>query len=257
MKSEGKNDVNKDFLKCSKNEKIMFAIYIINFILMVIVLLDISDKLNEFLNYILIISNIIYISLSGFNDIVLKNKAENELRKTMIANSFDVNITTKKTDNYYTNNSKPSIERMGMNCFESTLYTKKNTEKMIKDKLVKVIILVISWVILITKIENVELILLLTQILFSTDVLLDLLKIIYYHINVSVIYDNFYRMFVTNKYEKKNIPIIIEFVMEYECLKNYCHITLSNKIFRKERAEIEKIWNAILDDINNKEKNSI
>ena len=255
MNSEAKNEVNKEFIKCSKNENIMLGIYIINFILMIIVSFNINENIYDFLNYLLIISNIVYVVLSGFNDIVLKNKAENELRKTMISNSFDINITTTKTDNYYTNNVKPSIERMGMNCFESTLYTNKITEKMIGNKFVKVMILIISWIIFITKIDNIAIILLLTQIIFSTDVLLDFVKIIYYHIKVDTIYNNFYRMLVTNKYEEKNIPMIIELVMEYECLKNYCHITLSDKIFRKENIELEKKWKEILDDIDkNKEK---
>lgn len=255
MNSEAKNEANEEFVKCSKNENIMLGIYVINFILMIIVSFNINETLYNCLNYILIISNIIYVAFSGFNDIILKNKAENELRKTMIANSFNINITTTKTSDYYTNNVEPSIERMGMNCFESTLYTNKITEKMIMNKFIKVIILIISWIILITKIDNIARILLLTQIIFSTDVLLDFVKIIYYYVKVNQIYNNFYRIFVTNKYDEKNMPMIIEFVMEYECLKNYCHITLSDKIFREESIELEQKWKEILDNIDaNKEK---
>lgn len=77
------------------------------------------------MNYIIIVANIIYIAISGYTDIILKNKAENELRKTMIAESFGINITTTKSKGYYTNDVKPSIEKMGINNFESVLYTKK------------------------------------------------------------------------------------------------------------------------------------
>ena len=50
---------------------------------------------------------------------------------------------------------------------------------------------------------------------------------------------------MTDGYREKDIPIIIEYVMEYECLKSYSHIILPNSIFDKEKEELEKIWNRI------------
>ena len=226
MGEKYKNESHKLFDKCSKNENITLSIYVINIILMLLICFCKDSYISSILNYGVIIANIIYIAISGYTDIILKNKSENELRKTMISNSFDVNITTTKSEGYYTNKVEPSIKKLGVNNFESILYTNKITEKMILKKVIKIFFIIAMWIIVITQIDNIEIIALLTQIVFSADILLDLIKTIYYHINVKVLYNNFYKIFVTDGYREKDIPIIIEYVMEYECLKSYSHITL-------------------------------
>lgn len=249
MEYNYKNESNKLFDRCSKNESIMLFIYCINFIFMLLICFDINDTINAISNYLVIILNIIYIIISGYNDLFLKNKAENELRKTMIANSFNVNITSTKSEGYYSNDIKPSVKKMGINNFESTLYTKKITEKLMYKNLIKTVVLIILWIIIITRVTNLEIIVLLTQIIFSADVLLDLIKNIYYHVNVNTIFDKFYKIFVTDGYNAKDAPAIIEYVMEYECLKNYCHIVLPNNIFDSERIQLEKEWEEIRKNI--------
>lgn len=249
MNYKYKNESSILFDKCSKNENIMLLIYIINFIFMLLVCFEINETVSTIANYVIIILNIIYIILSGYNDLFFKNKAENELRKTMIANSFNVNITATKSEGYYSNDIEPSVKKMGINNFESTLYTKKITEKLIYKNLIKTVVLVILWIIIITRIKNMEIIVLLTQIIFSADVLLDLVKNIYYHFNVNIIFDKLYKIFVTDGYKETDAPVIIEYVMEYECLKNYCHIVLPNDIFDSARIQLEKEWEEIKKNI--------
>lgn len=249
MEEKYKNEAHKLFDNCSKNENIMLSIYVVNIILMLLICFCKDNSISNILNYGLIIVNIIYIAISGYTDIILKNKAENELRKTMISNSFNINITTTKSEGYYTNRVEPSIKRLGVNNFESILYTSKITEKMILKKVMKTLFIVVMWIIAITQIENIEIIVLLTQIIFSADILLDLIKILYYHINVKILYNNFYKIFVTDGYQEKDIPIIVEYVMEYECIKSYSHIVLPNSIFVKEKEELEKLWNQISKNI--------
>ena len=249
MEEKYKNEAHKLFDNCSKNENIMLSIYVVNIILMLLICFCKDNSISNILNYGLIIVNIIYIAISGYTDIILKNKAENELRKTMISNSFNINITTNKSERYYTNRVEPSIKKLGVNNFESVLYTSKITEKMILKKVMKTLFIVVMWIIAITQIENIEIIVLLTQIIFSADILLDLIKILYYHINVKILYNNFYKIFVTDGYQEKDIPIIVEYVMEYECIKSYSHIVLPNSIFIKEKEELEKLWNQISKNI--------
>lgn len=249
MEEKYKNEAHKLFDNCSKNENIMLSIYVVNIILMLLICFCKDNFISNILNYGLIIVNIIYIAISGYTDIILKNKAENELRKTMISNSFNINITNTKSEGYYTNRVEPSIKKLGVNNFESVLYTSKITEKMILKKVMKTLFIVVMWIIAITQIENIEIIVLLTQIIFSADILLDLIKILYYHINVKILYNNFYKIFVTDGYQEKDIPIIVEYVMEYECIKSYSHIVLPNSIFIKEKEELEKLWNQISKNI--------
>ena len=196
MENKYKNESHKLFDQCSNNENIMLSIYVVNIILMLLICFCKDSSISTILNYGLIIVNIIYVVISGYTDIILKNKAENELRKTMISNSFGINITTTGSEGYYTNKVEPSIKRLGVNNFESVLYTNKITEKMILKKIIKMLFVVIMWIIVITQIDNIEIIALLTQIIFSADILLDLIKIMYYHINVKILYDKIGRAHV-------------------------------------------------------------
>ena len=62
--------------------------------------------------------------------------------------------------------------------------------------------------------------------------------------------DEFYQLFITKKYdEKKDQALILEYVMEYECLKTYCHILLSNKNFAKINNTLSSEWGSIKNDI--------
>ena len=135
----------------------------------------------------------------------MKNKAESERRKTLLSHAFSINITSKKTNGYYNNEFSPSIRKLGVDSFESTLYTKKNLSLMILSEGIKTFIIFIIWIIIITEFKNNELFYNLTQTFFSMEVLLKFIKLLYYYFNVSKIYDAFYQLFVTRKYNEKKI----------------------------------------------------
>ena len=121
---------------------------------------------------------------------------------------------------------------------------------MILSEGIKSFIIFIIWIIIITKFKNDELFYNLTQTFFSLEVLLKFIKIIYYYVNVSKIYDNFYQLFVTRKYnEKKDQALVLKYVMDYECLKTYCHTLLSSKIFEKINDDVSIEWDNIKKDI--------
>ena len=111
---------------------------------------------------------------------------------------------------------------------------------------IKTFIIFIIWIIIITKFKNNELFYNLTQTFFSMEVLFKFIKTIYYYLAVSVLYDDFYQLFVTKKYnEKKDQALVLEYVIDYECLKTYCHILLSNKNFEKINKDLSVEWKEI------------
>ncbi len=121
---------------------------------------------------------------------------------------------------------------------------------MILSEGIKTFIIFIIWIIIITKFKNDELFYNLTQTFFSVEVLLKFIKIIYYYVNVSKIYDNFYQLFVIRKYnEKKDQALVLKYVMDYECLKTYCHTLLPSKIFEKINDDVSIEWDNIKKDI--------
>ena len=194
--------------------------------------------------------NIAYVIISFINDIYFINVAENERRKTNISNSFKVNITSKKTNLYYNNQFEPSIKKMGVNSFESTLYTKNTLSKMILYNTLKTFLLGVMWIIIIVNVKNINIFQITTELFFSAEVLLVLIKNIYYYFETKKLYDDFYYQFITKKYnESEDLPIILQYVLEYECLKSYCHFLLSERIFEKYKTKIKEEWTSILKEI--------
>ena len=149
------NDVDKDFRLCIKLEKLLSIFYYVS----VVISLILSIKFNNILCVTLIVLHILYIIGDTINDMIFKNFAENERRKTLLSNAYGSELTDKKTVGYYNNNEKNSIKKLGVNVFESTFFTKSNTNIMIKQNTIKIIIDVIIWlvIILIMKDKNIVL----------------------------------------------------------------------------------------------------
>lgn len=241
-----RNDVNDDYNKCIFLEKI------ITYLFLVILILSIINTYinNEIVIYLIVFLNIAYVIISFINDIYFINVAENERRKTNISNSFKVNITSKKTNLYYNNQFEPSIKKMGVNSFESTLYTKNTLSKMILYNALKTFLLGVMWIIIIVNVKNINIFQITTELFFSAEVLLVLIKNIYYYFETKKLYDDFYYQFITKKYnESEDLPIILQYVLEYECLKSYCHFLLSERIFEKYKTKIKEEWTSILKEI--------
>lgn len=246
MNLEYLNDVDSLYKTIQKNERLLLIIFLLIFTLSII---------NSFFNYyfviyLLLVLNIFYVCISSFTDLFLKNNAERERRKTMIANAFNVDITINKTNKYYNNSLNPSIKKMGVNCFESSFYTKENLRNMFIEYSIRIILLFIMWTIIIFNIKEKNVFLTIVQSFFSAEVLFNYIKLVYYYFQVQQIFGCFYNLFVTNKYSnRRDLPLLIEYVMDYETIKNYCHIMLSEKIFKKIKKDADFKWNQIENSI--------
>ena len=172
-----RNDVNDDFKKCQNLEKLLMMIFII---IIVVSIINVIFN-NNYIVYFLIFLNIGYILTSFINDIYFKNNAELERRKTNISNAFNVNLTSKKTNKFYNNNCAPSLKKLGINIFENTLYTKNILLIMIINAGIKTFFLLIMWIFIIYNIENINIFQIAIQFLFSTEIFLNFIKIIYYY----------------------------------------------------------------------------
>lgn len=231
-----RNDVDALYRNVLGNEKVL------SFLFVVVFLLSIANSYCDsiIIVYLLLASNIIYIAVSFYTDLILKSDAEKERRKTMIADAFQVDITSNKTEIYYNNRS--SVKKLGVDSFESTLYIKTNLHSMIRYSGLKILFILIMWLIIFFNIEEGNMFIMLVQGLFSAEVLLNYIKMIYYHIHVSkMIYDDFYKLFVTKNYnETSDLALVIKYVMDYETIKikSYCHIMLSSSFFEKNKDSL-------------------
>ena len=261
MSEERKDDVKELYDRCNKIENIIKLFFVLNIVITFILLLDIKIVvIRDFLVIASIIFSIIYVFLSYINEMHFINFAENERRKNLLKESFNVNLTLKDTNKYYNNDIIPSIEKLGMNSYESIFHTKKIVDKMILKKFLFICVIIVFYIIVMIKVENMDLLLIITQTLFSSEIIFAFIKLCYFKFELDKLNDDFQRIFFLMPLNNKEThALILDIAMNYESLKSYCKILISTKIFFKYREQWEKEWKKIVDDVKerfNKEKSS-
>ena len=99
--------------------------------------------------------------------------------------------------------------------------------------------------------------LIITQTLFSSEFIFYFIKLIYYKFQLEKLNNEFQNIFfITNKNDKNRNVLILDAVMGYECLKSYCGLSTSSKIFFKHNKEWSNEWNNILKKIKKAGKNN-
>ena len=253
MDKERRDDVNKLYLIHNALNTSTNIIFYVNIIITFALLFEFEYKKCVIMANIILI--IIYALLTILNEMYFTNLAENERRKSLIRESFDIPITLKKTNKYYNNNESPSIEKLGLNSYESVFFTRKNVDKMLPENAIKIFFLIISYIIFMIQLKNMDILLVITQTIFSSECLFYCIKLIYYKIHLEKLEEKFQNIFfIINKNEKNRNTLIFDSVLEYECLKSYCQISISSKLFFKYNDKWSNEWNNIVKQIENDRK---
>ena len=182
---------------------------------------------------------IVYISKE-----ILFYYAEDSRIVNCIENAFEEKIDSDVETYLYYNNEmqKKGNNRLAMNVFES-IFTTWNIIKV--RNWIEVFlypILIVLYILIIVIVPN-QLILVITQILFSGSFALNIYKNIFYNVSVLKIYKKMDQLFCSKRInEKESIAEQLAITFSYEKLKSYCVILLSSKIFYKKREELSKKW---------------
>ena len=84
--------LNSEIRLCIKSENLLNIVYYLS----VAISLALCIKFNNILCITLIIIHILYIIADTINDMIFKNFAENERRKTLLSNAYGSELTNKK-----------------------------------------------------------------------------------------------------------------------------------------------------------------
>lgn len=245
MNDERKDEVGELYNKCNNISSIANWLFIINIIISFILIFDFKYKY-IFVIFSLILT-IVYVVLSNINEIYFCNQAENERRRSLLKESFDINVTLSETNKYYNNHEQPSIEKLGLNCYESVFFTKNIVDKMILPSIIKISACLIIYLILMIKLENLDILLVITQTLFSTEILVSFIKLCYYKFQIDKIYKKFQDIFfILGSNNEKSEVLILDATMDYECLKSYCKIAISSRIFNNNNKNWSSDWDKLL-----------
>lgn len=248
MSEDRKDEIQELYDRINKISKISNFLFYTNIIISLILMFDFKHR-----DYIVIINIILtlgYVIITNINEMYFNNVAENERRKSLLKESFNINTTLKETNKYYNNNKEPSIEKLGLNCYESAFFTKNVIDKMIPSNIIKICIIVVIYMILMIKLENMDLLLIITQTLFSAEFIIYFIKLCYYKFQLEKVCNEFKNVFFILGLKNENSQVLIlDATMDYECLKSYCKISTSSKIFFKNNEKLSKEWNRLLKKI--------
>lgn len=244
MDEERKDEIQDLYDRVNKISNFGNILFLLTIIISFILLFNF--KLKDIFITLSIIFTLGYIVLININDMYFSNLAENERRKSLLKESFNINTTLRETNKYYNNDETPSIKKLGLNCYESAFFTKKVVDKMMFTNCIKITIFILIYIILMIQLENLELLLVITQTLFSAEILFYFIKLCYYKFQLDKICKDFQDIFFIRGLSSNIDALILNATMDYECLKSYCKVATSSKIFNKYNKEWSNDWNKLL-----------
>ena len=251
MDDERKDEIQDLYDRTNKISNFGNILFLLTIIISFILLFDFKIK-DVFITFSIVLT-LGYIVLSNINDMYFSNLAETERRKSLLKESFNINTTLRETNKYYNNDEITSIKKLGLNCYESVFFTKKVVDKMMFINSIKITILIIIYIILMIQLENLELLLVITQTLFSAEILFYFIKLCYYKFQLDKICKEFQDIFFIRGVSNNTEVLLLDATMDYECLKSYCKIATSSKIFNKYNKEWSDEWNKLLKKLKQQE----
>ena len=252
MDEERKDEIQNLYDRTNKISNFGNILFLLTIIISFVLLFDFKHK-DVFITLSIILT-LGYIGLSNINDIYFSNLAEMERRKSLLKESFNINITLKETNKYYNNDEIPSIKKLGLNCYESAFFTKKVVDKMMFANIIKITIFILIYIILMIQLENLELLLVITQTLFSAEILFYFIKLCYYKFQLDKICKEFQDIFFIRGISSNMEVLLLDATMDYECLKSYCKIATSSKIFNKYNKVWSDEWNKLIKKLKKQEE---
>jgi hypothetical protein len=181
------------------------------------------------------------------DDTLFWYNAESKRRKSLIENSFKIDVTGLETEKYYNNNMQPSLQKYFVNTFESLFFSKNIAKQMIPTKIINVFCALIIFIVSCIEVQKGETVLLIAQTIFSGKYIDGSISLFCYYSRLNILYDEFYRQLITikAKTKQKQIACLLIASTEYESIKAYYKIRLSEKIFLKQNKLLSSEWESI------------
>lgn len=242
------DDLNKYYKSIENIERIVLLLFW-GIAVSSIIMNCLTPKITyDWVNLVLFIMVIIYVILSSFNSLYNIPRVEDIRKKQLLKDSLGVPLTNEMTKGYYNNEFPPSIIRLGMSVFENAHFGKNICADMLLVSRIKTLIFV---VILLSSIfygkNHIELLMIVTQTVFTSEVVIGWIKLEILKTKFESIYNQLNLLFIHNMDENniKLIACIIDSFASYESAKACAGIKQSSKAFNKLNNALSTEWEEI------------
>jgi hypothetical protein len=178
-------------------------------------------------------------------------RAEEKRRQDFLSNAFHIPLTHERTVGYYNNGLTGSIERIAAQLLENSLFTKTISRMMARRERIFVLLyFAIYLLIILNRDSNLELITIVSQVLFSEQALSRCVRLEWLRMRSEKTFNEVYRMF-QSKPDKDNFQVqTLDSLVDYESTKATAGITLSSKLFNQMNPPLMREWKDIQSTLN-------
>ncbi len=180
----------------------------------------------------------------------LAPRAQESRYKDFISHAFDT-PHYEKTKGYYNNKESEPLRRIAAQTLENSFYSKNIIVDMVRWERGKIIIYFVIWIFLMAhRSTELNIIVIITQVIFSEFLLLRWLLSEWLSCKFEKVFDNLFQLFKDNGKNTTFDSNALEINGIYEMAKASSCITLSEKIFIEKSSELDQEWKKIRSNLN-------
>jgi hypothetical protein len=226
---------------------IFWLIFFLSIIPAGLKLLNLSWPVDDLINVINIAAILIFFILDIIVDYIFIPQAEQKRRDDFIDNSFNSKFAVNNSIQYFDNDEiNYGLYKAAVNLFQNCFFTysliKLATPKKV---IVPTVILLIIWVSAYFGFKEVPFFLSLLQLLFSANILGNLIRHLIMQNRLSVIYDGWVVLFQYPDFDNMSVKYnndIVRNWLRYETLLTKIPANISDKFFNKHNPRLTQDW---------------
>lgn len=248
------DEVSQHYLPAVKLELIGAFLFWLNalFSLTVLFLTMLPSLLQNLIPSVFVVTVLIQFVFSQINRFYLIPKAERMRREQILTDAFGAPLSHEKTSLYYNNSYSPSIQRLGANTMENALFSKEVAAKMLVSKRLLVGMYLVIWV-LVFSFRSIELnlIMWITQIVFSGEIIVQWLNLEVLRIRQERTYEKLHAHFLheIGGESQRAVATILDSFVAYETAKSSASYLLSSKVFSKLNPGVTEKWEQVRSEL--------
>lgn len=209
-----------------------------------------TEMVKSILNVVNVISILLFFTLEIVVEFILFPQSEQKRRDDFLDNSFGSKFSTANSIDYYNNeNLSQGLFKAASNLFENSFFTYSLVKALTFRKIIiPAIVLTSVWAMAYFGFKTVPVALSVLQILFSANVLGNLVKHLILLNKVSTIQDNWITTFQIADFKKQTLNYqsnIYRNWLNYEAILSRIQPDISDSFFKKHNPRLTKEWEQI------------
>jgi hypothetical protein len=160
--------------------------------------------------------------------------------------AFGIALTHERTRKYYNNEATLPARKIGFQLLENTHFTKAIILRMCRAERIRILVYGVIWlVIVLVRATPIDVVVAISQVLFSEQLVSRFARIEWMRMKVEGLYSSTYRLLQTGLNDRAFEAAITANMVAYESAKANAVITTPSKIFEAMNSDLSREWEEI------------